>query len=166
PIGSRVCGFRYGAGGPGMSGRMLYQRSGMSLSSRRIFLVTAPSLLNPFRRCPSAERVPLPGGLWPPALVPAARRAPADQFESRTRAVGAPRGGLPAPALKLHRPGHREVLLGRRMQRPGGVVVVRPPQGDQVRQAGKDVTVHFEVDVDSNVGDYCDITRHSITYWC
>jgi len=55
PIGFSVCGFRYGAGGAGMSGRMLYQRSGMSLSSRRIFLVTAPSLLNPFGRCPGQK---------------------------------------------------------------------------------------------------------------
>src|SRR5882724_685683 len=45
PIGCRVCGFKYGAGGAGMSGRMLYQRSGISLSLSRIFFNTASSLL-------------------------------------------------------------------------------------------------------------------------
>src|SRR6267378_7210348 len=72
PIGWSVIGFRYGAGGAGMSGRMLYQRSGISLSSRRIFLVTAPSLLNQFGRCPRAESVALLGALGSPALVPIA----------------------------------------------------------------------------------------------
>src|SRR5436305_3803288 len=40
PIGCRVAGWRYGAGGSGRSGTMLYQRSGMSLSLRTYFLGT------------------------------------------------------------------------------------------------------------------------------
>src|SRR6267143_4560323 len=112
PIGSSVRGLRYGAGGAGMSGRMLYQRSGMSLSLRRIFFVTAPSLLNQFGRCPRAERVALRGRLWPPALVPDTGRALANQLQPRPRPVGAPRRGLSAPPLELHRPGHGNVLVG------------------------------------------------------
>src|SRR5438105_2471154 len=61
PIGCRVAGCRYGAGGAGISGRMLYQRSGMSPSLSRIFLVTAPSLLKPSEGACS-ERVALAGG--------------------------------------------------------------------------------------------------------
>src|SRR5690242_19131139 len=99
-----------------MSGRMLYQRSGMSLSLRRVFFVTSPSLLNPFGRCPS-ERVALASWPWTPAPVPALP-APADQLQPRARAVGPARGRLPAAALKLHGPGHRNVLVGGGMQRP------------------------------------------------
>src|SRR5438309_10401563 len=103
-----------------MSGRMLYQRSGMSFSSRRIFLVTAPSLLNPFGRCP-ARSVPLPSPSGPPPLVPPAGRPVADQVQPRARAVGAARGRLAASAQKLHRPHVGDVLVGGGVQRPSEV---------------------------------------------
>src|SRR5205807_1721204 len=90
PIGFSVCGFRYGAGGAGMSGRMLYQRSGMSLSLSRIFLVTAPSLLNPCGRR-LVRSVALDGAPWVPASVAPRRGAFAEQFQPGAGTVGAAR---------------------------------------------------------------------------
>src|SRR5690242_16307447 len=109
PIGCSVWGLRYGAGGAGMSGRMLYQRSGMSLSLRRIFLVTASQPPESVPKVPRLESVTLAGGSWSPPPVAAAGAAGPDQFEARPRPVGASRGRLAASPLKLHRPGHRDV---------------------------------------------------------
>src|SRR6266851_330992 len=147
PIGCSVWGFRYGAGGAGMSGRMLYQRSGMSLSSRRIFLVTAQPPES-VRKVPRPESVALPASLWTPALVASAGAAAADQLEPGPGAVGATRRRLPAPALKLHRPRQRDVLVGCRMKGPGRVVKVRSSQRDQVGTTGQDDAVHVVVSAD------------------
>src|SRR2546426_6256879 len=86
PIGCKVCGFRYGAGGAGISGRMLYQRSGISFSLSRIFLVTAPSLLNPLEGA-SVKRVFLARQSRPPALVAALFFGLPDQLHPRPLAV-------------------------------------------------------------------------------
>src|SRR2546428_11294338 len=141
PIGCKVCGFRYGAGGGGISGRMLYQRSGMSFSLSRIFLVTAPSLLNPLEGA-SLKRVFLARQSRPPAFVAALFTGLPDQLQPRSRTVGSSHRRLPAPTLELHRPRHGDVLVGGCMQRPGRVVQVCPPQGAPIRPAGPDDAVH------------------------
>src|SRR6185503_10630606 len=148
PIGCRVCGLRYGAGGAGMSGRMLYQRSGMSLSSSRIFLFTAPSLLNEFGTCPRTPRLFLPGQVWPPAPVPRPLRPLTDQLEARPRPVGAARRRLAGAALELHGPLDPMALVGRRVQRPGRVVNVGAPEGAEVGAPGEDDRVHVVVAAD------------------
>src|SRR2546427_6196210 len=147
PIGCKVCGFRYGAGGAGISGRMLYQRSGMSFSLSRIFLVTAPSLLNPLEGA-SLKRVFLARQSRPPAFVAALFTGLPDQLQPRSRTVGSSHRRLPAPTLELHRPRHGDVLVGGCMQRPGRVVQVCPPEGATNRPAGQDGAVHVVVSYD------------------
>src|SRR5207245_7633641 len=152
PIGCKVCGFRYGAGGAGISGRMLYQRSGMSFSLSRIFLVTAPSLLNPLEGA-SLKRVFLARQSRPPAFVAALFTGLPDQLQPRSRTVGSSHRRLPAPTLELHRPRHGDVLVGGCMQRPGRVVQVCPPEGAQIRPAGQDDAVHVVVATDRSHRD-------------
>src|SRR5438034_805270 len=152
PIGCSVCGFRYGAGGAGISGRMLYQRSGMSLSLSRIFLVTAPSLLNPMAGAP--ESVSLRSGPRPPTPVPTTcGDAGSDQLQARARAIGAPSRRLPASTLELDRPGDRYFLLGGGMQSPCRVVQVSTPESTQIRPAGQDDAVDVVVAADRSHRD-------------
>src|SRR2546429_9935893 len=90
-----------------MSGGMLYQRSGMSSSLRRIFLVTAPSLLNPLGRCPVRKRTPT--WLLPDATAGGARAwarrgsipvAVEDLRRALTAASVCPAGHAPAPPFR------------------------------------------------------------------
>src|SRR6266851_8617794 len=108
---------------------MLYQRSGISLSLRRNFLVTAPSLLKSVRKVPRPERVALADCFWSPASVTSPRGVAADQFQTRTRTVRSPGGGFPAATLELHRPFDPMLLVGGGMERPRRVIKVSPPEG-------------------------------------
>src|SRR5438094_6954773 len=147
PIGCKVCGFRYGAGGAGMSGRMLYQRSGMSFSSRRIFLVIAPASRSVSAEDASSARVALRGRARTPAPVPLASPF-ADQVQAWPGSVGAARRRFAASALELDRPRDCDVLLGGGVKRPGGVVEVRPAQRAEVSPSGQDDRVHVVVGSD------------------
>src|SRR5438445_1404850 len=91
---------------------MLYQRAVMSSSLRRIFLVTAPSLLNPFGRCPVRKRTPtwlLPDATAGGARAWARRGSIPVAVEDRRcglTAASVCRAGT-APATPSRRPGQR-----------------------------------------------------------
>src|SRR5438093_12412097 len=110
-----------------MSGRMLYQRSGMSFSSRRIFLVIAPASRSVSAEDASSARVALRGRARTPAPVPLASPF-ADQVQAWPWSVGAARGRFAAAALELDRQGDCAVFSAGALSRQGGAEEVRPAQ--------------------------------------
>src|SRR5438128_11499530 len=108
-----------------MSGRMLYQRSGMSSSLSRIFFATGSSLLYDGRQDglrpayiakprvsrthdgPHGPAVALFRRGWAPALMAVPGCSAPDQIEPRSSGVSATGWRLPAAALDVRRPPHR-----------------------------------------------------------